>query len=109
MTTIYLDYNASTPVDPRVLDVMVPLFQSHYGNPSSTHWAGRESAGIIQHARQQTASLIGAQPENIVFTSGGSEANNNALKGIFDTNLQKGVTSSRRPLNTLQSRSPAAT
>ena len=91
MTQIYLDYNASTPVDPRVLDVMIPLFKSHYANPSSAHWAAGSSQAIISGARKSVAARIGAAPEEIVFTSGGSEANNHALKGTFDALAEKGT------------------
>ncbi|ADI00420.1 cysteine desulfurase family protein [Salisediminibacterium selenitireducens] len=91
MTHIYLDYNASTPVDPRVLDVMLPLFASHYANPSSAHWAAGSSQAIIFEARKSLADRIGATPEEIVFTSGGSEANNHALKGTFDALTEKGT------------------
>jgi cysteine desulfurase len=79
---IYLDYNASTPVDLRVADAMIPYLREFYGNPSSPHVAGRETRAAIVRARNQVAAMLGARPEEIVFTSGGSEANNHALKGV---------------------------
>lgn len=83
VTMIYLDYNASTPIDPAVAKVMQPLLEQHYGNPSSLHWAGAPAREIILHARQQVADLLACEADEIVFTSGGSEANNLALKGVF--------------------------
>lgn len=80
---IYLDYNASTPIDPRVFEVMQPLLSEAFGNPSSDHWAGRPAAEIVERARGQVAGLVGARPDEIVFTSGGSESNNLAVKGRF--------------------------
>ena len=83
MTPIYLDYNASTPIDPRVAAVMRPYLEEAYGNPSSPHWAGRPAREAVERGRAQVADLLGAEPDEIVFTSGGSEANNLALKGAF--------------------------
>ncbi|VBB15662.1 cysteine desulfurase family protein [Burkholderia stabilis] len=83
MANIYLDYNASTPVDRRVVQAMQPLLASAFGNPSSKHWAGIASKAALERARSQVAASIGAAPDEIVFTSGGSEANNLALKGTF--------------------------
>lgn len=80
---IYLDYQASTPVDPRVLDAMLPFLQGAFGNASSVqHEPGRHAAGAIEQAREQVAMLLGARPQEIVFTSGASEANNLALRGF---------------------------
>ncbi|MCD8510497.1 MAG: cysteine desulfurase [Bacillus sp. (in: Bacteria)] len=90
MKEIYLDYNASTPVDPEVIEVMTSLLGREYGNPSSTHWASKGAKGILQEARENIATLISAKPEEIVFTSGGSESNNHALKGIFYGRKQRG-------------------
>jgi cysteine desulfurase len=83
MTAIYLDYNASTPVDPAVAAAMRPFLEEAYGNPSSGHWAGIPAKAALESARSQVAALLGAAPDEIVFTSGGSEANNLALKGTF--------------------------
>ncbi|VCE48275.1 cysteine desulfurase [Burkholderia pseudomallei] len=79
MTHIYLDYNASTPIDPAVADAMRPLLPEAFGNPSSGHWASVPAKVALDRARAQVATLIGAAPDEIVFTSGGSEANNLAL------------------------------
>ncbi len=83
MRRIYLDYNASTPIDPVVGAAMRPFLEDHYGNPSSGHWAATTAMTALETARGQVASLLGCQNDEIVFTSGGSEANNLALKGMF--------------------------
>ncbi|MBV7255912.1 cysteine desulfurase [Pacificimonas sp. WHA3] len=83
MDKIYLDYNASTPIAPEVASVMRETMGTAYGNPSSGHWAGAPAKEILNRARGQVADLLGCAPEEIVFTSGGSEANNLALKGVF--------------------------
>ena len=80
---IYLDYNASTPIDPRVASVMSDAIDNAFGNPSSTHWAGAPAHAIVEKARQQVADLLGCLSNEIVFTSGGSESNNLALKGLY--------------------------
>ncbi|MCP4591965.1 MAG: cysteine desulfurase, partial [bacterium] len=79
---IYLDYNATTPVDPRVVEAMLPYLREIHGNPYSPHAAGREVRAAVVRARSQVAAMLGADPGEIVFTSGGSEANNHALKGV---------------------------
>jgi cysteine desulfurase len=82
---IYLDYNATTPVDPRVLEAMLPWFTEQFGNAASrTHLYGWEAADAVAEARSQVAQLIGATEKEIVFTSGATEANNLALKGTFE-------------------------
>jgi cysteine desulfurase len=83
MSRIYLDYNASTPVAPEAAEAMRPFLSEHYGNPSSGHWASRPAKEALERARAQVAALLGAQPREIVFTSGGSESNNHALKGVY--------------------------
>jgi cysteine desulfurase len=83
VTPIYLDYNASTPIDPCVADVMRGLLDGPYANPSALHPGGREARACIDRARGQVASLLGAAPDEVVFTSGGSEANNAALLGAW--------------------------
>jgi cysteine desulfurase len=80
---IYLDYNASTPVDPAVAEAMRPFFDGAFGNPSSGHWASAPAKAALDRARSQVAGLLGAAPDEIVFTSGGSEANNLAIEGTF--------------------------
>jgi len=81
MTPIYLDYNATTPIDSAVVEVMLPFLREHFGNPSSTHVFGKTAHAAVDAARQQVAALIGADPDEIVFTGGGTEASNHALKG----------------------------
>jgi cysteine desulfurase len=90
MQQIYLDYNASTPLAPEVIDAMMPLLHDYYGNPSALHWAGAPVKELMQNAREQVASLIGCSSREIIFTSGGSEANNLALKGFYFKNKHKG-------------------
>jgi cysteine desulfurase len=85
MKPIYLDYNASTPVEPRVAEAMRGAPEDGFGNPSSTHWAGVPARARLEHGRMQVAALLGCAPGEIVFTSGGSEANNLAIKGVFFT------------------------
>lgn len=80
---IYLDYNASTPIAPEVAEVMREAMSSAYGNPSSGHWAGLPARAVVEEARRQVADLLGCEAQEVVFTSGGSEANNLALKGAF--------------------------
>jgi len=78
---IYLDYNATTPIDPRVAEAMRPFLDSQFGNPSSGHALGKQARAAVDNAREQIAACIGAKPEEIYFTGGGSESNNLALKG----------------------------
>ncbi len=78
---IYLDYNATTPVDPAVLDAMLPYLRGEFGNPSSAHGLGSHAHDAVEAARAEVAALIGAAPDEIVFTSGGTEASNIAIRG----------------------------
>ena len=79
---VYLDHSATTPIDRRVLDEMLPYLTEKIGNPSSVHFFGQEARAAVDRARREVAALIGARPNEIVFTSGGTEANNLAIKGI---------------------------
>ena len=82
-TPIYLDYNATTPVDPQALDAMLPFFRDHFGNASSEHSFGWTADEAVKQARERTARLIGATPRTMVFTSGATESNNLALRGVL--------------------------
>jgi cysteine desulfurase len=90
MASIYLDYNASTPIDPAVAAAMRPLLDEAFGNPSSGHWASTSAKAALEQARGQVAALLGCAPDEIVFASGGSEANNLAIKGTFFALRHKG-------------------
>jgi cysteine desulfurase len=87
---IYLDYNASTPICPEAVEAMRPFLSEHYGNPSSLHWAGMPAKDAVEKARGQVAGLLGCDPTELVFTSGGSESNNHAIKGVFFANRDRG-------------------
>lgn len=87
---IYLDYNASTPNDSRVVDAMLPFLTNHYGNPSSIHAQGIKAKEAVENARKQVADLLGANTEEIIFTSGGTESNNYAIIGTAMANKDKG-------------------
>jgi cysteine desulfurase len=90
MQPIYLDCNASTPIDPAVAATMRPFLEDHYGNPSSGHWAATTAKAALESSRGQVAALFGRHDDEVVFTSGGSEANNFALKGAFFALRDKG-------------------
>ncbi|MCL4732902.1 cysteine desulfurase [Patescibacteria group bacterium] len=90
MQPIYLDYNATTPVDPRVIDTMLPYLREHFGNPSSSHRYGTQARAGIDTAREQVASLLGCAPDEIVFTGGGSESDNLAIKGVAEAYRNRG-------------------
>lgn len=78
---VYLDYAATTPVDPRVLDAMLPFFSDEFGNPSSVHFFGQKTEAVIEEARETVASILNSTPEEIIFTSCGTESDNLALRG----------------------------
>src|SRR5271170_3340749 len=95
MEPIYLDYNATTPIDPAVVQAMLPFLgdtvdgrKGKFGNPSSTHSYGKTTHEAVDRARSQVAALLGAEPDEIIFTSGGSEASNLALKGPIFRKVQ---------------------
>src|SRR4051794_36524820 len=94
MNPIYLDYNATTPIDPAVLQAMLPFLGptpdspfGNFGNPSSSHSLGKATHQAVEQSRSQVASLLGANPEEIVFTGGGTEASNHAIKGVIFAQL----------------------
>jgi cysteine desulfurase len=87
---IYLDYNATTPHDPEVIAAMRPFLEEEFGNPSSSHSYGSKPRQAVTRARQQIASLLNCKPEEIIFTSGGTESNNFAIKGAAEAFRQKG-------------------
>jgi cysteine desulfurase len=89
MRPIYFDYNASTPLAPEVAQLVRRLTEEAFGNPSSSHWAGSAARAVIDAGRREVAELIACAPEEVVFTSGGSEANNHVLKGVFFANRDK--------------------
>ena len=90
MKRIYLDYAATTPVHPEVVKAMLPYFSDAFGNPSSIHSYGQEAKDAIEEARNKVAALIGAGSDEVVFTSGGTEADNLAIKGVVFANEKKG-------------------
>jgi cysteine desulfurase len=90
MKSIYLDNNATTPVHAEVIEAMLPFFREAFGNPSSIHWAGSSVKKAVNTAREQVASLINCSPSEVVFTSGGSESINNAIKGIAASRGKEG-------------------
>jgi cysteine desulfurase len=87
---VYLDNSATTPVDREVVEAMLPFFSEKFGNASSIHFFGQEARGAVDRARHQVAELINARPNEIVFTSGGTEANNLAIRGLIEANEKYG-------------------
>ncbi len=90
MKPIYLDYNATTPIDPEVAAAMLPYIREHFGNPSSSHAYGVEARKGVEKARGQVAALLNCSPAEILFTSGGTESNNHAIKGAARAHRSKG-------------------
>ncbi|MDZ7773682.1 MAG: aminotransferase class V-fold PLP-dependent enzyme [Balneolaceae bacterium] len=84
MQTVYFDHAATTPVDERVLEHMKPYFTRHFGNANSTHQIGNEAKVAVEEAREKVAELIGAEPAEIIFTSGGTESDNAVIKGVME-------------------------
>ena len=109
MSGIYLDYNATTPIDPLVAEAMLPYVHGLYGNPSSGHIFGRSARAGVDHARVQVASLIGCSPDDLMFTSGGTEANNHAIKGVAWANLSTSPGERRNEIITSNIEHPAVT
>jgi cysteine desulfurase len=94
MNRVYLDYNATTPVEPEVLDAMLPYFSAEFGNASSIHTFGQNARAAVETAREQVAELIGARAQEIFFTSGGTESDNHAIFGIVLRSSTSSVSSS---------------
>ncbi len=90
MQRIYLDSNATTPMRPEVVAAMLPVFTEDFGNPSSIHWFGQHAKALLDDAREQVARLINAETSEIVFVSGGTEADNLAIRGIAESQKAKG-------------------
>ncbi len=90
MKPIYLDHNSTTPIAPQVTEAMIPYLKEHFGNPSSSHWYGQQTKRAVEDSRQHVAELLGCEVDEIIFTSGGSESNNMAIKGIAATLRAKG-------------------
>jgi cysteine desulfurase len=101
---IHLDYNATTPHAPEVVEAMRPFFEEHFGNPSSLHHFGSKTRAAVRTAREQVAALLGCQPEEIIFTSGGTESNNHAIRGCALARRSQG-----RHIITSQVEHPAVT
>lgn len=105
---IYLDYNATTPVDPVVLEAMLPFFSGEFGNAASIHTTGQKARAAVETAREHVAALINANPQEIIFTSGGTESDNHAIFGMFNltnyaqANLISTVIEHEAALNTCQ-------
>ncbi len=101
---IYLDNSATTPIDPEVVDAMMPFLRDKFGNASSIHFFGQEARAAVDKARHQVAELINARPNEIVFTSGGTEANNLAIRGVLEALNQKAEPNSRNSGHIIASR-----
>ena len=104
MRHVYLDYNATTPVDPVVVEAMSAFYREKFGNPSSIHWAGRLIKGAVEKAREKVALLLNCEPVEVVFTSSGTEADNMAIKGVAAALRQRG-----NHIITVQTEHPAVT
>ncbi|MFU8773935.1 MAG: aminotransferase class V-fold PLP-dependent enzyme, partial [Anaerolineales bacterium] len=81
-TKIYLDYSATTPADESVVEAMLPYFRAKFGNPSSIHWYGQEAESALENCRQMVAISLNCSPEEVIFTSCGTESDNLALRGV---------------------------
>src|SRR5437660_7513263 len=87
---VYLDHSATTPVDPRVVEAMLPYLTEKFGNASSVHFFGQEARAAVDRARREVASMVGARPNEVVFLSGGTEANNLAIRGVAEASENYG-------------------
>ncbi len=87
---IYLDYNATTPHDPEVIEAMRPFLETEFGNPSSSHWYGIKPKQAVETARRQVAGILNCRPTEVFFTSGGTESNNHAIRGVARRFREKG-------------------
>src|SRR5918912_620974 len=90
MRRVYLDHSATTPVDRRVAEAIWPFLTEKFGNPSSVHFYGQEARAAVDRARREVAALIGARAGEVVFLSGGTEANNLAIRGVCEQNASRG-------------------
>src|ERR671916_3487973 len=90
MRRVYFDHSATTPVDRRVVEAMLPFLTESFGNPSSVHFYGQEARTAVDRARREVAGLIHARPNELVFLSGGTEANNLAIRGIAESAVEYG-------------------
>ncbi|MBN1471590.1 MAG: aminotransferase class V-fold PLP-dependent enzyme, partial [Syntrophaceae bacterium] len=90
MNPMYLDYNATTPLDPKVIEAIRPFLEGHFGNPSSSHSYGVFARNAVENARAQVASLLHCSPEEVIFTSGGTESNNTAIRGLAFARRDRG-------------------
>lgn len=97
MKRIYLDHNATTPVEPSVLEAMLPYFSGEFGNASSIHTFGQRARAAVETAREQVAALLNARPQEIVFTSGGTESDNHAIFGVFASAARAATSSTAIP------------
>ena len=109
MRRVYLDSNATTPLRPEVVAAMMPVFTEHFGNASSIHWFGQHAKSLIDDARQHVAKLINAETAEIVFLSGGTEADNLAIRGIAESQKSQAGTSLRRKSSIMRFCIPART
>ena len=103
---IYLDYNATTPLRPEVLEVMIPYLKDHFGNPSSLHHFGQEAKRAMEDARESIAYIIRSNPSEIVFTGGGTAADNLAIKGVAREEIDLTVEALRNIVDRLRTGSP---
>src|ERR671914_172689 len=90
MRRVYLDHSATTPVDSRVVETMMPYLTERFGNASSVHFFGQEARAAVDRARREVAALVNARPNEMVFLSGGTEANNLAIRGVCEAAAERG-------------------